>query len=171
MTNLQDIFYMPCYTGGIKCAQKMCTLLMWIKHKNPGRESMPNLWFCKETFSVIIILTLKSIIYSNAKRYTTLKSLCLLTVLGGQSFLPPVPAMQLFCSLRAFTTNEVSHSWWVVCLLMSLRSGHRRHPGMISCHPISNKPSRLPSEQMWLIISTYANASNYFEIVVVSRLF
>ena len=51
-----------------------------------------------EAFSVIIILSSKSIIYSNAKRYTALKSLRLLPLLGGQAGCSPGQALQLLSS-------------------------------------------------------------------------
>lgn len=69
-----------------------------------------------ETFSVIIILTSKGVIYSNAKRYTALKSLWLLPFLGGQAGFSPGQALQLLPSADS-VYNKGSQLLLVGCFL------------------------------------------------------
>lgn len=66
-----------------------------------------------ETFSVIIILTSKGVIYSNAKRYTALKSLWLLRLLGGQAGFSPGQGLRLLSRADSvYNKGSQSFSYW-----------------------------------------------------------
>ena len=119
--------------------------------------------------SVIIILTSKGVIYSNAKRYTALKSLWLLRFLGGQAGFSPGQALRLLSSADS-VYSKGSQSLLGGCFLTDVSLEWKwEAPTSSFMAGYFQSASRRPSEQMWLIISSYTNASNYLEIVVVNQ--